>query len=250
MSRTKERRRPHRLLKASIILVVILAPVLYLLLRDSGGQSLDYIEDPDIRSSLSELLEKNDEAADYVANFHGVTEYPESVDLSEELSQGGFPVIMQWDSRWGYCRYGTGLIGYTGCGPTCLSIVLLGLTGDDSYDPASVAAFATENGYCVPGNGTSWSLFSEGAEKLGLISAELPLHEGAMKAELDAGRPIIMIMGPGHFTDTGHFIVVTGYNEDGFTVIDPNRRSNCEKSWKYQDIQGEIRNLWSYMLEP
>lgn len=249
MNQTKTRRPARRLLLGAVTLVILLTLALALSIREADSPNLDHIKDPDMRSALAELAEKNKEAADFVSGFRGVTSPPESVDLTNDPRKDGFPILMQWDGRWGYCRYGTGLIGYTGCGPTCLSIVLIGLTGDESFDPASVAGFATDNGHCVPGNGTAWSLFSEGAEDLGLTAKELPLHEGTMKEELDAGRPIIMIMGPGHFTETGHFIVVTGYTEDGFTVIDPNRRSNCEKFWEYEDIKDEVRNLWSYAVK-
>ena len=34
-----------------------------------------------------------------------------------------------------------------------------------------------------------------------------------MKAELDAGHPIVVNVGPGDFTDTGHFMVITGYDD-------------------------------------
>ena len=205
------------------------------------------IEDADIRDALTALAEKNPEARDYIAGFEGVMTFPEHIDLSGDLTEGEVPLLMQWDGRWGYCKYGAGLIGWTGCGPTALSMVLLGLTGDGTYNPAYVAKFSEDNGYCVVGNGTSWTLFSEGAEKLGLSSKELPLDEGTMKRELDAGKPIICIMGKGDFTDSGHYIVITGYSEKGFSVLDPNRRANC-REWVYDTLAPQIRNLWSYRV--
>lgn len=54
-------------------------------------------------------------------------------------------------------------------------------------------------------------------------------------------------MGPGHFTETGHYIVLTGASPEGFAVLDPYRPSNC-KTWAYDDIKDEIRNLWSYTV--
>ena len=231
-----------------LCIIIVGAWILSTAITPAGAPGSDFpdIEDENIRDAFRELYDKNPEARDYIAAFNGVTDTPEKVDLSDDLTPGEVPLLMQWDERWGYCRYGSGLVGYTGCGPTCLSMVMLGLTGDETYNPGYVAAWAEENGYAVPGNGTAWTLFSEGAEKLGLTPTELPLHEETMKQELDAGKPIILIMGPGDFTTTGHFIVITGYTEEGFTVLDPNRRSNSEKPWQYDDIKDQIKNIWSY----
>lgn len=231
------------------VLVLAGTATLYLSLHPRGltavRAKIARIGDADIRAAFTKMAEKNPETLDYIAGFEGVTPCPEHVDLSADLTEGEIPLLMQWDSRWGYCKYGAGLIGYTGCGPTALSMVLLGLTGDETFSPAYVAKFSEDNGYCVIGNGTSWTLFSEGAEKLGLTAEELPLDEGVMRRRLADGQPIICIMGKGDFTDTGHYIVITGCGEEGFSVLDPNRKANCH-DWDYDTLAPQIRNLWAY----
>ena len=52
-------------------------------------------------------------------------------------------------------------------------------------------------------------------------------------------------MGPGAFTTTGHFIVLTGCEDGMIRVNDPNSRKNSEKLWTYEEIAGSIRNLWT-----
>lgn len=242
-----ERARPKRRRMAWPLMLVLLAAAVGIFLFLRGGPGGFQPTRDEISEALEELPEKNPETEQYVRDFQSVQPYPEEVDLSGELEDGGVPLLMQWDERWGYCRYGSGLIGYTGCGPTCLSMVLLGLTGDAAFHPAYVALFAERNGYCVPGNGTAWTLFSEGAEALGLTAKELPLWESTMAGELAAGRPIICIMGQGDFTDSGHYIVLTGYEDGMFSVLDPNRRENC-RGWSYERLEGQIRNLWSYTV--
>ena len=86
-----------------------------------------------------------------------------------------------------------------------------------------------------------------GAALLGLRARELPLWEPTVRGELASGRPVICIMGPGHFTTTGHYIVITSCDADGYHVLDPARQTNCGP-WSWEDISGEIRNLWSYEL--
>ncbi len=46
-----------------------------------------------------------------------------------------------------------------------------------------------------------------------------------LPAALAAGVPLICAMGPGDFTGNGHFIVVTGYDGEGFSIRDPNSPS-------------------------
>lgn len=204
---------------------------------DGAAQTDEYA------AMLALAEEKNPEMREFVENYEGPRE-PDPA-LTVDVTKGEIPYFTQWDSRWGYIVYGAGLMGWTGCGPTALSMVAAGLTGDGTLTPAGVADFALREGYCEPGNGTAWTLFSDGAEKLGLTAKELPLWEPTVEAELSAGRPIICIMGPGRFTEEGHYIVITGKDSGGFQVLDPFRPSNCH-GWAWEDMEGEIRNLWSY----
>ena len=46
------------------------------------------------------------------------------------------------------------------------------------------------------------------------------------------------------FTTTGHYIVLRGVKDGEFQVNDPNSVVNSEKLWSYEQIEGQIRNLW------
>ncbi len=126
-------------------------------------------------------------------------------------------LFLQWDPVWGYEEYGSSCIGITGCGPTCLAMVGYYLTGDANMTPGQIAKFAQRNGYYEKGYGSSWTLISEGGVKLGLTVQELPLVKGKITAALEDGKPVILALGPGDFTTTGHYVVLTGV-EQGLTV--------------------------------
>ncbi len=196
-------------------------------------------------AEMVELAQRNEETIDYVYNYPRCKNQTVSADLSAEVSGDSVPLLMQWDSRWGYLPYGDGLIGYTGCGPVSLSMTALYLTGDPQWTPEEVAKFAVDHGYCVPGNGTSWTLIGEGSELLGLHAEELPLMESIMREELGKGHPIIVVVGPGDFTDSGHYMVVVGCDESGFQINDPNSYKNSEKTWSYDVLSPQIQNLWA-----
>ncbi len=193
---------------------------------------------------LLDLLEKNPEAQEFVLNYPIKKDLDSEIDLTEYLDSSDVPLLLQWDERWGYSQYAGELMGLSGCGPTCLSMVCLYLLDDASYTPQYIAQFATENGYSVSGNGSSWTLISEGGEKLGLDVTEIPLDENRIIRNLEVGNPIICVMGPGFFTSTGHFIVITEY-EDGYVKVnDPNSLNRSEQTWKLTEVMEQIRNLW------
>lgn len=194
---------------------------------------------------LIELLEKNPDTKDFVLNYPLKKDQRPSIDLSEYKNSNSVPQLFQWDERWGYTQYGNEIMGLSGCGPTCLSMVCIYLLNDAKYTPRYVADFAQRNGYCVPGSGSAWTLISKGGEELGLDVTEIPLDENRIIRNLEAGNPVICVMGPGDFTTTGHFIVLTGYENGKIKVNDPNSPTRSEMLWDFDDIKGQIRNLWA-----
>ena len=82
----------------------------------------------------------------------------------------------------------------------------------------------------------------------GITATELPLDEGVMKQALSEGKPIVCSMNPGDFTESGHYIVLVGYEDGGFRVHDPNSPERSEMLWEYDRIAGQIGNLWSFAV--
>lgn len=197
----------------------------------------------DYPKSLIELLERNPETETFVLGYPFREEG--TVDLTDYETGGTVPLFLQWDPNWGYEKYGRDFLAVTGCGPTCLAMAGYYLTGDENMTPDKIAGFAQRNGYYEAGYGSSWMLISEGTEKLGLKATELPLVKKKMVNALEAGNPVILAMGPGDFTTAGHYIVLTGVEDGKFRVNDPNSRENSQRLWSYEEIEGQIRNIWA-----
>lgn len=195
--------------------------------------------------SLIDLLERNPETEAFVLQYPLAKDLQKDVDISEYSNSEAVPLFMQWDPRWGYLTYGADVAGLTGCGPVCLSMVAYHLTKDPAFSPDRMIRFASENGYCVKGSGSSWTLISEGGKKLGFAVRELPLDENVIRKHLQEGVPIIIVVGPGDFTTTGHFMVMVGWENGSIRINDPNSAANSEKLWRYEDIKDQIRNLWA-----
>lgn len=219
---------------------------------DETMQKLKYFADAnqismsDYPKELIELLRKNSETEEFVWNYPLRKGNYSTGNLTEPLNGEEIPLIMQWDARWGYFVYGDNVMGLTGCGPTCLSMVASYLLKDPRLTPLYMAQYAIDNGYCVAGNGTAWDFMLTGARSLGLNAKEVPLHENTVKQYLQAGKPIICIMGKGIFTDSGHFIVFSGWKDGKIEIKDPNSREKSEMLWEFQEIQGQIKNMWVY----
>lgn len=194
---------------------------------------------------LLEALEKNPETYDFVTGYPQREEYQgKEIDLSGEVKSGEVPLFLQWDKRWGYDSYGSEMIGLAGCGPTCMSMAYVYLTGDTGMNPRKMAEFAYDSGYYTQA-GTSWSFFTDGASQLGLEGAEIGLDEVKMKSVLDEGKVILCSMRPGDFTTTGHIILIRGYDKEGFLVNDPNSKDRSKMHWEYDTLYSQIKCLWA-----
>lgn len=161
-------------------------------------------------------------------------------------TRGAMPYLYQTDPEWESKSYAEGTVGTHGCGPTCLSMVYAELTGKRDMDPAAMADFSTQNGYIDLGV-TSWLLMSQGAPQLGLAAQEVTPSADVVRARLRAGNPIICSVGPGDFTQEGHFIVLCGVDEEGRLLIrDPNSVERSQQAWDAERVLSQCRNLWAF----
>ena len=262
--KTKGRRVVKILLVAGLILLVVLlaakpcwylwqevsfywqehTPAEYRVKAFAEEQGIFYARYP---KSLIALLDRNPETEEFVLQYPFRQEG--EVDLSG-YDRREVPLFLQWDPRWGYEIYGSDFLAITGCGPTCLAMAGYYLTGEETMNPAQVARFAGEKGYYAKGYGSSWTLISQGGVELGLQVRELPLVKKKIVDALEAGNPVILAMGKGDFTTTGHYIVLTGVEEGGFRVNDPNSIANSQKLWSYETLESQIRNIWAISARP
>ena len=127
----------------------------------------------DYPEKILELYERNPEAREYCMNYPLEYGKEHEIDISGYADYEGVPLFIQWDKQWGYKDYIGSVGGLSACGPTCLSMVTYYFTRDPEMTPAYMMDFAEENGYGLKGTGTQWSLFKEGAKKLGLDMKEL-----------------------------------------------------------------------------
>ena len=178
--------------------------------------------------------------------------YPENYDTTsgtlEASELDGIPLFIQWDKRWGYDAYGNDVIGLSGCGPTCLSMIVIGLTKNQEATPDKLADYATEHGYYEQNSGTKWSFMDEVAAVYGVQGYYIYLSKDNMQEELSQGHPLVCAMRSGDFTSQGHFIVIAGMEGDKFLVHDPNSIERSQQLWDYDTLQYQISAIWAFKV--
>ncbi len=186
----------------------------------------------------------------FVENYDGIETDCENAVLTDEELEQYCPLFLQWDARWGAHAYGDGnMIAVAGCGPTSLSMVVVGLTGDAEVTPTAVADYAMEHGYYLSGTGTKWELMSKGAKAYGLDSKQIRMNESQMKQALDDGAYLICSVRKGDFTTGGHFIVIYGYDEQGFFVNDPQTVYRSNIQWTFDSLRSQMKAVWALKKE-
>ena len=199
------------------------------------------------QQKMLELAAKDPEALDYVADFPD--RYPASsgAAYSDTVARGSVPDLKQWDQRWGYVEYCGAALGSTGCCPTSLSMVYMALTGKTDKSPADMAALATADGYAVDGEGTIGDFLVDDAGKLGLACEEFSPSAASLVRYLKNGFVVIVNVGPGDFTDSGHFFVARDVSNDGtIQVNDPYSSVNTAKTWDANAIADQSIMMYAF----
>lgn len=157
------------------------------------------------------------------------------------FTDGQTPVVYfnQRDERYANQPYGTDNIGGYGCGPTAMAIVVSSLTSDMA-DPVEMAKWSYENGYWCSKGGSYHALIPAAAKAWGLPVEGCTASEGQKLVDaLSSGKLVVAIMAKGHFTNSGHFIVLRGVKDGKILVADPFSYDKSNMEWELSIILNE-----------
>ena len=157
------------------------------------------------------------------------------------FTDGATPVVYynQCDERYADQDYGTDNIGEYGCGPACMAMVVSSLAGT-TVDPIEMAKWAYDNNYWIDGGGSYHALIPAAAQHWGLPVSGCGASEPQRIVDaLSQGKLVVAIMGAGHFTDSGHFIVLRGVKDGQIMVADPYSVNYSNRLWDLSLILGE-----------
>ena len=158
-----------------------------------------------------------------------------------QFSDGVTEVIYynQMDERYAKKPYGTDHIGSSGCGPTAMAMVVSSLSGT-IVDPVEMSRWSYENGYWCKGSGSYHALIPAAAKHWNLpVSGCTSSEPQRILDALSEGKLVVAIMAKGHFTKSGHFIVLRGVENEKIKVADPGSYNRSGQLWDLSIILNE-----------
>ena len=162
---------------------------------------------------------------------------------------------LQIDKRWKDLPYRvkgeTSTIGGSGCGPSCMAMVISTLTGK-TVTPVDTCKWSVEHGYKALNQGTFYSYFkAQGAayniDVKQLNSANIyhnpnSQYHQTVLSHLKSGGMVIACMGRGTWTRGGHYILLWGVNSDGsININDPASTKPSRIRGNWNTLKNEVK---------
>lgn len=204
--------------------------------------------------TVPETLSLEDALRAYDPENPGRPSLPPSDNTQIACTSGIMTYYGQGDPRWADSLYGTSdRLGAYGCGPTALAMIVNSFT-QYKVTPLDTAKWASDNGYCSPGEGSHHALIPDGLNHYGLnVTSLTDRSPEAVLNEVRNGKIVIALMNKGYFTNGGHFLLLTRVTDDGkLYIADPASWTNTNGVWDPEFILGQVRTraesggpLWS-----
>ena len=162
------------------------------------------------------------------------------------------PLLNQKDYTEAVCTIGgqKKSVASSGCGAVCIAMAASALV-DSQETPETLFQWAYDTGLYF-GDGLGHEAMSQLAARCGMRGEWLDNEAERILSTLRAGRPVVAHMGPGTFTNNGHYILLYGVDGDGLIrVNDPYSPERSQKTYPIDLILGEVKTSRAFLaLEP
>lgn len=150
---------------------------------------------------------------------------------------GSYIYFNQADEAWNH----SGLsIHSAGCGPSAIAVCITNLTSK-WVTPVDVASWGSQNGY-YSSAGSVHEGIPAMVEHFGLQCEGVGTDYEKIKSALKNGNFVIGLMGPGYFTNGGHFITLVEIDKDDqVTVADVGSRKRSQYKYALKDVIRESK---------
>ena len=150
---------------------------------------------------------------------------------------GSYIYFNQADEAWNH----SGLsIHSAGCGPSAIAVCITNLTSK-WVTPVDVASWGAQNGY-YSSAGSVHEGIPAMVEHFGLQCEGAGTDYEKIKSALKNGNFVIGLMGPGYFTNGGHFIALVEIDKDDqVTVADVGSRRRSQYKYALKDVIRESK---------
>ena len=175
---------------------------------------------------------------------------PAEVSQLQTVKQQDIPLYLQKDPKWRTLQYGTDTtrqLGENGCAILSLAMIHAYYNPQATVTPQTILDWSKDH-YYVHNQGTSWNIFYDFAQSFNYQFTNFGNNfEEAMQA-VNQGQAIVATVKPGLFTETGHILVIRGYQDGQVYVNDPNddpSKMFSIKAIPAQTMMEEGVNYWA-----
>lgn len=171
---------------------------------------------------------------------------------------GELPMFYQYLEPWANHPFNGTTINVAGCGPTTMSMVVSGLSSkipekidknkDGVATPIEMADWTMANNLSVIGSGSKHELIKKASEKAGLVCSDEYYDGNRAYNDLKDGKVVVILIHAGitHPKTQGHFMVLTGLDENGnIKINDPGSESVTSKTWPLGVIKNDTTKYWT-----
>lgn len=177
-------------------------------------------------------------------------DYPAQEKSLQNVQQIDVPLLLQKDPEWRDLQYGSNTsqqLGENGCAIVSLAMVHANNSGEEVV-PQDILDWSRET-YYVHNAGTSWTIFYDFAQHFGYSMTNFGSDFYTAMEAVQEGQIIVASVDPGFFTETGHILVIRGYENGKVYVNDPN--DDPSKMFSIQGIDERIfledgLNYWAF----
>ena len=164
---------------------------------------------------------------------------------------------LQTDPKWKNHNYSAKgekkTIGSAGCGVTAAAMVIATLK-DKNVTPVTTAEWSMAHGYKALNQGTYYTYFVPQFKQYGITCRQLnasnlygksssSAHTEVLNA-LKNGNWVIAVMGKGHWTSAGHFILLYKY-ENGYVYINDPASTKADRTKNTWDLFAkQVKYMW------
>ncbi len=167
---------------------------------------------------------------------------------------------LQTDAKWKKHDYSAPgektNIGEQGCGPTSAAMVIASLK-DSKVTPVTTADWSKKKGYKAKGQGTYYSYFVPQLKAYGIKGSRInsgnllnlsktaaeSYHEKALE-QLKKGNWLIVCVGKGLWTSSGHYMLVYAYEDGKVYINDPasTKANKLKNTWAL--LSSQVKYYW------
>lgn len=167
-----------------------------------------------------------------------------------EKSKGFY--VSQNDAALEKVSYGTSNVKRSGCGPAALTMAINYVKGSPVVTLDEVVKWADQNDMYEPNEGTKWELMNAYPSQKSVYVEEVIASEYDEFVDLlEDGKVMITSMSAGHFTDGGHFIVITSASDGMVSVLDSSSIMRSLKDWdSYTVFDESNKYFWVISTTP